>query len=147
MSSKQFFGGVVALVSCTVASCGSCPIDEVIARQTTTSIEQAVSTTTQHDPIETTDPGSPPAPEQTISASQAMAEERAEDFSDEVPTEILELVGMDFETFTGEIQALGYIVRVVEQDGEGVMVDAAYRSNRMNVGVEGCTVTEVRSAG
>jgi len=56
-------------------------------------------------------------------------------------------VGLSLDDFTGEAKADGYETRVVMQDGEPLAVTMDYRTDRVNVAVEGGTVVAIESIG
>jgi hypothetical protein len=63
-------------------------------------------------------------------------------------TSVLESsVGASLSEFTLAAESLGATVRVTERDGESLIVTADYQPNRVNVAVEGDTVTDIKSVG
>ncbi len=56
-------------------------------------------------------------------------------------------VGLTLKEFTGEAEALGASVRVVEQDGVGLAVTDDFGFSRVNIAVDGETVTRIVSVG
>jgi hypothetical protein len=58
-----------------------------------------------------------------------------------------EFVGLSIEEFTDQAKALGFETRIVQQDGEPLMVTDDYRTDRVNVVVEGPRVIAIDSIG
>jgi hypothetical protein len=58
-----------------------------------------------------------------------------------------EFVGLSIEEFTAEAKAAGFETRVVMQDGESLAVTMDFRTDRVNVVVEGALVVAVDSIG
>ena len=63
------------------------------------------------------------------------------------PIELEVLVGLPVEDFTAKVEALGYSVRIAEQDGEGLALTADFSETRVNVAVKGGIVTAIVSLG
>lgn len=57
------------------------------------------------------------------------------------------LVGMKMDTAHEYAKTHGYRLRVTQKDGQGLMVTADYRQDRINVAIEGDTITGVRGIG
>jgi hypothetical protein len=58
-----------------------------------------------------------------------------------------EFLGLSIEEFTAEAKASGFETRVVMQDGESLAVTMDYRTDRVNVVVEGPRVVAIDSIG
>jgi hypothetical protein len=64
-----------------------------------------------------------------------------------VPDDALALVGSSEQDFIRDAQARGYVVNVVERDGETSSVDANFVPNRLNVVVTDSVVTDIIETG
>ncbi len=89
------------------------------------------------DPAPAPDPDVPaPIVEEPVTSPETVA-----------PIELEVLVGLPVEDFTAKVEALGYSVRIAEQDGEGLALTADFSETRVNVAVKGGIVTAIVSLG
>ncbi len=113
----------------------------------------------QAEPTEVVDPLPVPVeevPVEEVPAESVPAEEApAEDDPAVDPAvdsqsgvvDLSEFVGLPLEEFAAEAEARGFTTRVVKQDGESLAVTMDYRTDRINVVVEGSIVVAMDSVG
>lgn len=91
--------------------------------------------------------GAEPLPPESLPPAEP-AEPVEPDIDPEAALLVLErYVGLPLDDFTGEAKADGYETRVVMRDGEPLAVTMDYRTDRVNVAVEGDVVVVVESIG
>jgi hypothetical protein len=96
------------------------------------------------------EPVAPPEslPTDTVPAETVPGETGVPIDGDPVDVEPFEaLVGLSVEEFTAEAKGLGFETRVVMQDGEPLAVTMDFRTDRVNVAVDGDVVVAVESIG
>jgi hypothetical protein len=98
------------------------------------------------------EPVAPPESLPPVDAEDSAGEPDAVDIEPgtdpEVAIQLLEeFVGLSIEEFTAEAKASGFETRVVMQDGEPLAVTMDFRTDRVNVAVEGPRVVAIESIG
>ena len=100
-------------------------------------------------PVETVPPSDTKPPVDTTTPGDTMPPVDIEPGADPaVAISSLEpFVGLSLEEFSAEAKALGFETRVVVQDGESLAATDDYRTDRVNVAVEGAAVVSIESIG
>ena len=86
-------------------------------------------------------------PDRTITTVGPTAVTEPQTIENYIPPILLDFVGLELADFEEQVAGLGFVTRVVEEDGEGLDITFDVESDRINVAVDDGIVTELRPVG